>query len=132
MRHVLLLVALVALAAGGCGGDAKAKVKGRLLSNGQPMKFPATQVAVGFSPVGADGKPDPARSYTTPVNEDGSFELVASGGELPPGNYQVSIQASGKLAAQMKPYAGTSSLVRRELKAGPNEITVDVAKPDGG
>lgn len=107
-------------------------MKGRLVSNGQPMSFPATQVAVALSPIGADGKPEPARAFTTPVNEDGSFELVASGGELPPGNYQVSIQASGKLAAQMKAYAGTSSLVRRELKAGPNEITVDVAKPDGG
>ena len=132
MRHVLLLVALVALAAGGCGGEAKAKVKGRLVSNGQPMKFPATQVAVGFSPIGADGKPDPARSYNTPVNEDGSFELVASGGELPPGTYQVSIQAMGKLATEMKAYSGPASAVRRELKAGPNDITIDVTKPDGG
>ena len=109
-----------------------AKVKGRLVSNGQPMKFPPTQVAVGFSPVGADGKPDPAWSFTTPVNEDGSFELVASGGELPAGTYQVSIQAMGKFATEFKAYAGTSSAIRRELKAGPNEITIDVTKPDGG
>jgi len=75
---------------------------------------------------------EPAKSFTMPVNEDGSFELNASGGQLPTGNYQVSIQAMGKLGTQMKAFAGTGSLVRRELKPGANEITVDVTKPDGG
>jgi hypothetical protein len=125
-------MALVALVVSGCGGEQKAKVKGRLVSNGQPMTFPATQVAVVFTPMGADGKPEPTKSFTCVVNEDGSFELNASGGQLPTGNYQVSIQAMGKLATQMKPFAGTASLVRRELKPGSNEITIDVAKPDGG
>ncbi len=130
---VVLAFALVALAASGCGGPGKAKVKGQLVSGGQPMSFPATQVGVVFTPVGADGKPDPTKAYTAVVNEDGTFELVASGGELPSGNYQVSILATGgKLATQMKPYAGASSPIRRELKPGPNEITIDVTKPDGG
>src|SRR5262245_50213864 len=108
MRRVMILFALGALAAGGCGTN-MAKVKGRLISHDQPMTFPATQVAVSFSPIGPDGKPDPAKSYTCVVNEDGSFELVASGGELPAGSYQVSIQAMGKLGAQLKRFVGTGS-----------------------
>lgn len=132
MRYAILLTALAGLLAGGCGGEAKAKVKGKLVSNGAPMSFPATQAAVSLSPVGADGKPDPAKAFTAVVNEDGSFEVLASGGELPAGTYQVSIQAMGKLGQQLKGFAGANSPVRRELKPGANDITIDVAKPDGG
>jgi hypothetical protein len=131
MRRVLVCLALTGLLAGGCGGGT-AKVKGRLVTNGQPMSFPATQAAIVLSPLGADGKPDPAKSYSAVVNQDGSFELVASGGELPAGNYQVSIQAVGKLKEQLKLFAGTDSPVRRELKSGLNDITIDVTKSDGG
>jgi hypothetical protein len=132
MKRALVFLALAGLLAGGCGGSAKAKVKGRLVSNGQPMTFPASQAAVSLAPIGADGKPDTAKSFTIAVKEDGTFELVASGGELPTGNYQVAIQAMGKLGQQLKGFASPNSPVRRELKSGANDITIDVAKPDGG
>ena len=130
MRRALLLLALVGLAAGGCGSTT-ARVKGRLVTNDQPMTFPATQVAVVLTPLDAGGNPDPAKAYTAVVNEDGSFEVLASGGELPPGQYQIAIQAMGKLKEQFKKLAAPNSPLRRELKPGPNEIVIDVAKPTG-
>jgi hypothetical protein len=106
MRLAVPFIVLVALTAGGRARDSKSELKGRLVSNGQPMTFPPTSAAVVLSPMGADDQPDVSRAFTCVVNEDGSFELVASGGELPAGTYQVSIQAMGKIAAQMKPFAG--------------------------
>jgi hypothetical protein len=38
----------------------------------------------------------------------------------------------GKLGTQLKAFAAPGSPIRRELKPGPNDITIDVAKPDGG
>jgi hypothetical protein len=130
MQRALALVALAALAAGGCG-EQKSRVGGRLVNNGQPITVPASQVAVTLTPLTADGKPNPGASYTMKVKEDGTFELVASGGQLPPGTYQVSILASGKLAEQVKPFAGDASPIRREIKPGPNDLVIDLAKPSG-
>lgn len=131
MRRALLVLALAGLAAGGCGGSNMARVKGRLVMNDQPMSFPPTAAAVVFTPLSGEGKPDPSKSYTAVVNEDGSFELLASGGELPSGRYQISIQATGKLGAQLKKFAEPTSPVRRELKPGGNELVLDLAKPEG-
>src|SRR5690349_19732037 len=127
-RALVAAVVLAALAAGGCGSG-KGKVKGRLVANGQPMSFPPTQVAVVFAPVGADGKPDPLKAFTAVVNEDGTFELIASGGELPAGQYQISIQAMGAMKEKLKGFAAANSRVRRELTSGTNDITIDVTKP---
>lgn len=132
MRSALVLIALAGLASGGCSDNGKAKVKGRLVSNGQPMTFPAFQASVVLAPVGPDDKPDPSKSFTCVLEPDGSFELLASGGELPAGRYQVAVQTMGKPSNQLKGFAGPSSLVRRDLKPGPNELLIDVAKPDGG
>jgi len=131
MRRAFVLIALAGLASGGCGSD-KAKVKGRVVNNGQPMTFPPFQASVVLAPCGADDKPDQAKSFTCIMGEDGSFELIASGGEVPPGRYQVAIQAMGKPSNQLKGFASPSSPVRRDLKPGANELTIDIAKPDGG
>lgn len=128
MRRVLFVLALIGLATGGCGSSL-AKVKGRLVNNGQAITVPATQVAVILAPLDAEDKPDPLKSFTAVVNEDGTFEVLASGGELPPGRYQVAIQAQGKLKEQFKALAVPNSPIRRELKPGPNELTIDIAKP---
>lgn len=130
MRRALVLIALVGLATGGCGSS-MARVKGRLVNNDQPMSFPPTAAAVIIAPIGADGKPDQMKSFTAVVNEDGTFELLASGGELPPGQYQIAIQAPGKLKEQLKKFAVPNSSIRRELKPGSNELVIDVAKPEG-
>lgn len=131
MRGALVAAALVGLVSGGCGGEEKAKVKGRLVNDGQPMTFQAFQAAVVFTAVGPDDKPDSAKAFTAVVGEDGTFELVASGGEVPVGRYQLAIQAVGKTATQLQGFAGPSSPIRRDLKPGPNELTIDVAKPAG-
>jgi hypothetical protein len=128
-RRALLAVALLAVVAG-CGSG-KARVKGRLVENGQAKKFPATQVALEFVPLDADGKPEPGKSYTAVVNEDGTFEVVASGGELPPGKYQVTVTATGDLRAKYRAFAAPTSAIRREIKAGKNDLTIDLAKPEG-
>jgi hypothetical protein len=65
------------------------------------------------------------------VNADGTFELLASGGELPAGRYQLAIQALGKLKSQMTKFAPPQSPIRRDLAAGENDITIDVGKPEG-
>ncbi|HEY1186970.1 MAG TPA: hypothetical protein VGE74_04900 [Gemmata sp.] len=127
MRRAILALVLIALAATGCGA-APAKVKGRLVSNGEPMSV-SGQVAVTFTALNGDGTG--GRSFTAMVNPDGTFDVVVSGGELPPGLYKVSIVAVGKAADNYKGLVGDKSPVRRELRPGPNEITIDVSKPEG-
>lgn len=129
MRRVILALSLAVLAAPGCDGGAPAKVKGRLVTNGEPMTV-SGQVAVTFTALGGAGTSS-AKSFTAVVNPNGSFELVASGGELPPGLYQVSVVAVGKAAAPFRGLVGDKSPVKRELKPGANDLTIDVAKPEG-
>lgn len=131
MRRALLFVALAGLAAGGCGGPKLAKVKGKLVTNDQPMTFPLASVGVVLTPLSAEGAPDPSKAFTAVVNEDGTFEVFASGGQLPPGTYQISIQAQGKLKEQLKKFGEGVSPVRRDLQPGPNELVIDFAKPEG-
>lgn len=128
MRRTVLAVALAALAAAGCGAT-PATAKGRLVSNGEPMPV-SGQVGVVLTLLEGDGKPT-TKSFTAMVKPDGTFEVVASGGELPPGNYQVSLVVPGKPADKFKPLIGDKSPMRRELKPGANELTIDVAKPQG-
>lgn len=128
MRFATLALALAAFVAAGCGAP-PAKVKGRLVSNGEPLSV-SGQVGVTFTALsGGDAKTAP--SYTAMVNPDGTFDVVVSGGELPPGQYQVSIVAVGKAGDKFKGFIGDKSPIRRELKPGPNEVTIDVAKPEG-
>lgn len=124
MRHVLFGAALLALLASGCGSEA-AKMKGRLVEHGQPKEFPPTVASVQFTLI-VDGKPNPSKSYPAVVNTDGTFEVLASGGQLPPGTYEVEIR--GPIGDKK----GAAPLIlKREIKAGQNELTIDVAKPDG-
>jgi hypothetical protein len=129
-----LSAALVALAAAGCGGDA-GKVKGRVVENGQPLQIPA-QAAIMFTLVGPDDKPDPSRSYTMNIGPDGTFELLASGGQLPPGKYMVTVETTAPKAPTgfgkyKETYRYPTSTLRQEVKAGQNEIVIDLAKPNG-
>ena len=88
-------------------------------------------MALEFIPLDADGKPAPGKSFTAVVNEGGTFEVVVSGGELPPGKYQVAVTATGELRAKYKAFAAPTSAIRREIKAGKNDLTIDLAKPEG-
>jgi hypothetical protein len=126
MRFALLSAGLLALAMAGCGSS-PGRVKGKLLDNGQPKTFPVSTYAVMFTLMGPNGEPDLNKSYTAVVEADGSFEVHASGGTLPPGTYQVTIQSPGKKGAALK---ATPPSARREIKSGDNNITLDIAHPE--
>ena len=123
MRGSLFAVALLALVAGGCGSG-MAKVKGHVLENGQPKSFAGIQAGVMLTLLGPDGKPDPNKSFTAVLGADGSFEVVASGGELPPGMYLVTLNIPGKGGEKYRAFSA-----RQELKSGTNDLTIDLAKP---
>jgi hypothetical protein len=127
MRRSASLVALFALLIGGCG-ESMATVKGKVVEDGKPMRFESNQAAIQLTLVDQDGKLDNKHSYTAVVNDDGSFEVVASGGELVLGNYQVAVLLRGG-DPKYKVLAPPDSPLRRELKSGKNEIIVDLAKP---
>lgn len=122
MRRTLLPALCLAVLVAGCG-PGKARVKGRVTEGGQPASFPPTAAAIQIAPIGSDGEPDPARAFTAVVNEDGTWEVLASGGELPTGEYEIAFQATGKLKGKFQ-----SKPVRQQLKAGTNEVTIDVTK----
>jgi hypothetical protein len=138
VRHVLLIAVGAGLLVGcGCGGG-PARVKGRVVENGQPVVLePGEQASVVFYP-DAGGKPGD-RAYAAGVNPDGTFELVASGGELPPGSYLVSLEVNPGNQEAKKPKSVTGiarfkdryKLVKWELKPGTNDLTIDLAKPTG-
>jgi hypothetical protein len=130
-RNTLLLVAL-AVSAAGCAGN-QGRLKGRVVENGQPITIDG-QAALMFYQIGADGKPNPSRSYPIPLSNDGSFELVASGGEVPAGTYLVSLEVNApKSSTGLGRFKGRftypESALRHEVKAGANEVTIDLAKP---
>jgi len=70
--------------------------------------------------------------YSALIGPDGTFELVAAGGSVPPGMYRVSLDIviPGKAGERFKPFAGTGSPLRRELKPGSNDLVIDLSKPE--
>ena len=123
------MAAAVCLVAVGCGGG-KARVKGKVVDNGEPVKFPPTTASVQLTPVGPDGRPDVNSAVTCVVNEDGTFELLASGGEAPPGKYHVTLNLTGGKGPP-KAQAIAGKAIERELKSGQNELTIDLSRPEG-
>jgi hypothetical protein len=129
MRSLLLLIAL-AVCLSGCGSS-QGRVKGQVVENGQPVSIDG-QAALMFYLLGDDGKPNPAKSYPIPLNPDGSFELVASGGELPPGKYMVTFDINPMSAGSLARFKGRfpypDSPLRQEVKPGTNTVTVDLGQ----
>jgi hypothetical protein len=120
-----------ALLAGGCAGG-PGKVKGQVLENGQPAAFPPMQASVQLAPVGPDGRADwNGTVYTAVLGADGTFEVVASGGEVPPGQYLIAIEQTGKPEPRLAGFSTTKTVVKREIKAGQNTLTIDLARPEG-
>ncbi|MFO0877558.1 MAG: hypothetical protein U0840_09300 [Gemmataceae bacterium] len=125
MRTLVLMIALLAVCAAGCGSS-KARVKGQVVENGKPVTVEA-QAALMFDLIGPDGKTDTLRSYPVPLNKDGSFELAASGGEVVPGTYKVTLQVNGpKGSSGITLYKGQS--LKQEIRAGSNVLSVELTK----
>jgi hypothetical protein len=134
MRTRLLAAAAAAvLLLPGCPEPA-GRLKGRVVENGQPVGVPP-QTALMFTKVGPDDKLDANKSYTANISPDGSFEVVASDGRLPPGKYAVSIESPGKgtggVLKYKEKYKLPGSPFRVTVAAGQNELTVDLAQPPG-
>ena len=127
MRFALLSAVFVTILAAGCSGGSTGRVKGKLLENGQPKTFPVSTYAVMLTLIGPNGEPDLTKSFTAVVEADGSFEVHASGGALPVGTYQVTIQSPMQKGGTPKAIPPSA---KREIKAGMNEITLDIAKPE--
>ena len=125
MRFAFFLAGVAALALAGCGGPDMAKVKGQIVENGQPKTFPPTSHSVEIAPVDASGSPDNTKMFTAVVNADGSFEVLASGGQLPAGPYPFTVRGP----SIAKKGLATPPGAKRELKGGDNAITLDLAKP---
>jgi hypothetical protein len=129
MRRVLLFVALLAFALVGCGSG-KARVKGRLVENGQALTFAPTSAAVELILLKEDGTPDRTKVTTAVVDTDGSFEVVASGGEVPPGTYVIGLKLPAPLQKKYAKLAAPASPIRRKVVTGSNDLTIDLAKPN--
>ncbi|MFO0823709.1 MAG: hypothetical protein U0792_11430 [Gemmataceae bacterium] len=117
----------------GCEAE-PSRVKGRLLENGKPVAVPAAgspQVIV-FESMSPDGATSTGRMYSAMLSTDGTFELIASGGSVPPGNYRVSFDVTlpGKDGDKFKGFRRDNSPIRRELKPGSNDLTIDLASPE--
>jgi hypothetical protein len=126
MRRIPLAAALLALALAGCGSS-MARVKGQLVENGQPKGFPPTTASVQLTLM--DGaKADLDHTYNAVVNQDGTFEVAASGGQLQPGTYQVAVLVIGKLREQYGHLAPEKEPLTREIKPGLNTLTIELAK----
>src|SRR5690242_18087426 len=125
MRTPLLaILAGVALAAAGCSDSAR--VKGRLVANGQAVEAPV-QAALMFYLIGTDGKPDTRHAYPAPLAADGSFELVASGGVVACGTYLITLevnatQSATGVARYKSRYNYPNSPLRHLIKSGRNDL----------
>ncbi|MFO0865694.1 MAG: hypothetical protein U0744_13755 [Gemmataceae bacterium] len=126
-----IVAAMLAIMVVGCG-NGQAKVKGKLVESGTPVAIEG-QAALLFYLIDASGKPNPSKSYPMPLEKDGSFELTASGGEMPPGTYLVSFEVNApKSTKGLGQYRGRfvypDSPLRQEVKAGRNEVVVNLGK----
>ena len=96
--------------------------------NGKPFALPpkAGEVFISVFGLDAEGRIDPLKKYTGVVNHDGSFEIFSSGGELPVGTYQWSIDSAPGRVKEFEPFSYDKSKARVELKSGPNQIVLDL------
>ena len=133
MRVSVYAATLLAVAAAGCA-DSTAKLKGRLLEGGQPVNFAGHQTGLSFHLL-TDGKTDPNWIYPAAVAPDGTFEMLASGGTLPPGRYRVQLESWG--SARGGPltdrfggrFSKDRSRVECEVTPGRNDLMIDLPPP---
>lgn len=123
-------LALLGFVVAGCQSDL-GHIQGLVVENGQPVKVDG-QAALLLYRINDSGKPNEAQSYPIPLSADGTFELVASGGAVPPGTYMVTLMAMGMeqgIGRYKDDFAYPDSPLRIEVEAGSNEVTIDLAQP---
>jgi len=115
-----MLLVLGMLATAGCGGPA-ATVTGQVTCQDKPVSG-----IILFSPKGEDGG-NAGRAVTAPLREDGSFELrLTSIGK------HIIVITPRDITLRPKPgefdYPCDRSPLERDIKAGDNTITIELAK----
>lgn len=108
---------LFAMLAGGCGGPS-AKVTGRVTCQSKPVAG-----VILFSPKGKDG----GTAVTAPLLDDGSYELRLTS----IGAYTVVVTPRdiiGRPKAGAFDYPCDRSPLERDIRAGDNEITIELPK----
>ena len=139
MRRSLVPGLLVLVAVAGCGGE-MARVKGRLVNGGSPVAPPpGARISLLFEPVEGGPGADARRFFPAILEGDGTFEVVASGGQVPPGTYRVSLtfssadsrQSAPPVPAELAPFTRADSPLRATLEKGSNTLEVDLARPKG-
>jgi hypothetical protein len=149
MKASLVLATGLALAAlSGCGSST-GTLKGKVVDNGAPVK-PDGLASLSFYPM-KDGTPDANNSFTAVLNGDGTFDVVASGGKLPPGTYRVVVASAGGAGREGGgpgpegfPKAGkekadrfaphntlATSKLSVTVAAGSNDVVIDLSKAGG-
>jgi len=123
----------------GCSDSSKATLKGQLFTApGQKLTLAENEQAfLSFVKLNDAGQLDPNFNFPCMVKPDGEYEMVASGGELPPGQYRVSLEVQITKSVNKQ---GTPKMVDRfngklsrdrsnvkvEVKPGANDLPVDL------
>lgn len=131
---VLTAVVLVVV---GCGGSKQSSLHGQLfVKAGEKLTLEkGEQAFLSLTGLKPDGTLDMERTYPCHVNPDGSFQMAASGGELPPGTYRVSLTVSPQVPQPGKgpsdrfkgKYARERSKLKIEVKPGRNDLAIDLS-----
>jgi len=108
------------------------QVKGRVVDNGEPIAVDG-QAALMLYRINDAGQPDEAQSYPIPLEKDGTFELVASGGSVPPGTYLVTLMVHGAdpkkgIGRYKNAFPYPDSKLKQTVEPGSNEVTIDLSE----
>lgn len=128
--RVLALGLATALLVGCSGGKPTGTVKGKVSFNGNPIAegeislVSADRSTGGSAPLGTDG----TFSFETPIPE-GSYTVVVSPPKLQEAGDPSSTEAP-KATVPMKYLSETTSDKVVEVKAGPNDLTIELTPGD--
>jgi hypothetical protein len=126
-----MVLLLIALFVGGCGGDGRVNARGRIVKNGQPFQLGEGEgLRIVFYPPEAAGAT--YESYVAVFDKaDGSFRVTGKDGKgLPPGKYRVALEHLKQKKDLFKGfYSGKQTPIIREVTDSYHEIVIDLDKP---
>jgi hypothetical protein len=131
-RGLLWLIVSLILVAPGCGGPARVKVHGRLVSNGQPYQVnEGDLVRMSFVPIAAANDTKTV-GYVAEFNrKDSTFQVNGADGRgMAPGQYRIALQVLRKREDLLEgAFNAARSPFLREVKNSGDEIVLDLGNP---
>lgn len=120
-----LVVVALALISGCNAGGRKVSLTGKIIENGQPVKFPygESHATIYFYPLDEQGKiPEGSRGYSTSPDTEGSFVMDGDMGDgIPLGKYRITLSnPTTSQQGQRDPWQG-----KYDVKNTPFELQVD-------